>query len=155
MRWLPVTVIVIAVVAVVAGAIVLSEGQRGSPAVDPEDVGGELVMYIDGTKVDVRWEDNPSVDALKALAKGGLTVSTNLFGGFEQVGSLGKSLPSDDRRLTSSPGDIFLYGSDSIVLFFGENSWSYTPLGKIMGLPDQTITDLLDRPTAKITFMIV
>ncbi len=112
-------------------------------------------MYIGSTKVDVRWEDNPSVDALKALAKGGLTVSTNLYGGFEQVGSLGKSLPSDDRRLTSSPGDIFLYGSDSIVLFFGENSWSYTPLGKIMGLPDQTITDLLDRPTAKITFMIV
>ena len=112
-------------------------------------------MYIDGTKVDVRWEDNPSVDALRSLAKGGLTVTTSLYGGFEQVGSLGKSLSSDDRRLTSSPGDIFLYGSDSIVLFFGENSWSYTPLGKIVGLPDQTITDLLDRPTAKITFMIV
>lgn len=154
MRWLPVTVIVIAVVAVVAGAIVLSEGSRGSPAVDPEDVGGELVMYIDGTKVDVRWEDNPSVDALRSLAKGGLTVSTSLYGGFEQVGSLGKSLPSDDRRITSSPGDIFLYGSDSIVVFFGENSWSYTPLGKITGLSDQAVAHLLDKPASKMTFAI-
>lgn len=31
--------------------------------------------------------------------------------------------------MTTEPGDIVLYNSNSIVLFYGSNTWSYTKLG--------------------------
>ena len=39
------------------------------------------------------------------------------YGGFEQVGSIGSTLPSSDTRITTSPGDIVLYSSNQIVIF--------------------------------------
>lgn len=86
-------------------------------------------LRIEDTLVEVTWEDNPSVSALKEKAKGGLSLSLHLYGGFEQVGPLGFSLPSQDRRLTTEPGDIMLYESNQIVLFYGSNTWEYTKLG--------------------------
>lgn len=55
-------------------------------------------------------EDNPSVTAFKELLKdGGLTIEFSQYGGFEQVGPIGKDLPKDDVQTTTSPGDIVLY----------------------------------------------
>jgi len=34
------------------------------------------------------------------------------YGGFEQVGSIGATLPSADNRITTIPGDIVLYSSN-------------------------------------------
>ena len=33
--------------------------------------------------------------------------------------------------MNTNPGDIVLYSSNQLVVFFGNNSWSYTKLGKI------------------------
>ena len=54
-----------------------------------------------------------------------------MYGGFEQVGSIGSTLPSADTRITTNPGDIVLYSSNQIVLFYDSNTWSYTKLGHI------------------------
>lgn len=56
------------------------------------------------------------------------------YGGFEQVGSLPESIVSNDVQITTSPGDIALYSGNSIVIFFGTNSWAYTKLGHIEGV---------------------
>ena len=54
------------------------------------------------------------------------------YGGFEQVGSLGSSLPRNDEQTTTDFGDIVLYSGDQIVIFYGPNSWAYTRLGHIL-----------------------
>lgn len=77
----------------------------------------KLTLKIDGIEVDVIWSDNDSVRALKNLAKDGLTINMSKYGGFEQVGSIGSTLPSADTRITTNPGDIVLYSSNQIVLF--------------------------------------
>jgi hypothetical protein len=80
----------------------------------------------------VEWEDNESVEALKELCQEGpLTIRMSMYGGFEQVGSIGQSLPRDDSRTTTQAGDIVLYSGDQIVVFYGSNSWAYTRLGHI------------------------
>ena len=89
----------------------------------------EIAFKIDETAVEVVWENNPSTETLKELSKDGLSVSMRMYGGFEQVGSLGATLPSNDKQLTTQPGDIVLYQSNQIVIFYGSNSWSYTKLG--------------------------
>ena len=90
-----------------------------------------LIMKIGDREVDVAWEDNDSVKELKNLASSGLTIEMSMYGGFEQVGPIGRNIARDDKQTTTAPGDIVLYSGDSIVLFYGSNSWSYTRLGKI------------------------
>ena len=101
-----------------------------------------LVLKKDNTEVDVFWADNNSVKALKELAKDGLTINMNKYGGFEQVGSLGKTLPSADTRITTTAGDIVLYSSNQIVIFYDSNTWEYTKLGHI-SLSKSELVDLL------------
>ena len=54
-----------------------------------------------------------------------------MYGDFEQVGSLGADITSDDVQMTTEPGDIVLYNGNQIVIFYGSNSWAYTKLGKL------------------------
>ena len=109
---------------------------------EDETVNMKLTLKIDGIEVDVIWADNDSVKALKNLAKDGLTINMSKYGGFEQVGSIGSTLPSADTRITTIPGDIVLYSSNQIVLFYDSNTWSYTKLGHI-NLSKSELTDLL------------
>ena len=64
----------------------------------------ELTLKIDDIEVDVIWADNDSVRALKNLAKDGLTINMNKYGGFEQVVSIGSTLLSANSRITINPG---------------------------------------------------
>lgn len=68
---------------------------------------------------------------LERLEEGDITYSADDYGGFEKVGELGFSLPSQDERITTAPGDVVLYQGDSIVIFYGSNSWAYTRIGSI------------------------
>ena len=112
-----------------------------------------MVLKIAGTEVPVTWEDNASVKELKELAANGLTISMSMYGGFEQVGPIGQRITSSDKQTTTSTGDIVLYSSSQIVIFYGSNSWSYTRLGKI-DLPDDKVKELLSQGDVTITLEI-
>nr|WP_288348416.1 cyclophilin-like fold protein [uncultured Anaerostipes sp.] len=87
-------------------------------------------MTIADTEIKVAWENNPSVKALEEMCRDGeLTIQMSRYGGFEQVGSIGKSLPRKDVQTKTSPGDIVLYSGSQMVMFYGSNSWAYTRLG--------------------------
>ena len=90
-----------------------------------------LVLKIDNQEVNVYWMDNNSAKELKKLAQDTLTITLEKYGDFEQFGSIGHILPSNDERLTANVGDIMLYQSNKIVLFYGSNTYSYTKLGHI------------------------
>ena len=111
----------------------------------------DLVLTVDGIKLDVEWENNKSVEALKSLAP--LTINTQQYGGFEQVGDIGSSLPQNDSNITTQAGDIVLYSGNSISIFYDSNTWSYTRLGKITGKTQAELKELLgkDRVTVSIT----
>ena len=104
---------------------------------------GNLTLTVDGTKLDVAWEDNASVEALKALAP--LTINMNEYGGFEQTGKIGSTIVSNDVEITTQPGDIVLYNGNQVCLYYDENTWSFTRLGRVQGLTDLELKTLLDR----------
>jgi len=112
-----------------------------------------MIMKINDEAVDVTWEENASVEELKGLAQTGLTISMSMYGGFEQVGPIGKSIVSDDKQTVTKPGDIVLYSSDKIVVFYGSNSWSYTRLGKI-NMSQNELEQLLGNGDVTITLSI-
>lgn len=67
------------------------------------------------------------------LSKGPIEIQMSDYGGFEKVGALPQSFTTSNSQITTEPGDIMLYQGNNIVIFYGTNSWSYTPLGKIDG----------------------
>ena len=103
-----------------------------------------LTMKIGDTTVTVDWEENESVAALRELVKDKpLTVQMSMYGGFEQVGSLGTSLPRNDSQTTTAAGDIVLYSGNQIVVFYGSNSWAYTRLGHVTDKTAAEMAELL------------
>ena len=90
--------------------------------------------------------------ALKELCKDApLTIQMSMYGGFEQVGSIGTRLPSNDTQTTTSAGDIVLYSSNQIVVFYGSNSWAYTKLGHITDQDAAGMASLLSNGNVTIT----
>ena len=111
-----------------------------------------LRMKIGETDVAVDWEDNESVEALKELCRDeSLTIQMSMYGGFEQVGPIGQSLPRNDSQTTTQAGDIVLYSGNQIVVFYGSNSWAYTRLGHIRDKSAQDLADLLGGGDVTIT----
>ena len=131
-----------------------SEDKLQTENTDNEEERGTtgMKLKINDEEVDVKWEDNDSVRALADLAsKGPVTVDTSLYGGFEQVGSLGTALPNDDVDIMTEPGDIVLYSGSSIVVFFGTNTWAYTRLGHIEGKSVDELRNMLGGKSAVLT----
>lgn len=110
-----------------------------------------MQMKINDTPVTVAWENNESVSTLKDLAMSGLTIQMSMYGGFEQVGSIGQRLPSHDVQTSTSAGDIVLYSSNQLVVFYGSNSWSYTRLGHITDKTSDEMRMLLSNGDVTIT----
>ena len=117
-----------------------------------EGVGTTMWMRIGDTEAQVEWEQNESVAALSALVKEApLTIAMSMYGGFEQVGSIGQALPRDDAQTTTSAGDIVLYSGSQIVVFYGSNSWSYTRLGRIVDKTSEELAALLGNGDVIVT----
>ena len=89
---------------------------------------------------------NEAVSALAGQVKAQpLTIDMSMYDDFEQVGELGTSLPAEDVQMETKPGDIMLYAGDKIVVFYGQNSWAYTPLGKIKDKTEEELAELEER----------
>lgn len=127
------------------------------PNINPNDgddlMDNKIILKIDDTTVDVTWEDNNTVKSLKVLAKNELKINMNKYSTFEQVGSLGSTLVSNDTKITTSPGDIVLYSSNQIVIFYGSNTWNYTKLGHI-NLSNDELLNLLGNKNVIVTLTL-
>ena len=112
-----------------------------------------MKLLIDNKELNVTWEDNASVKELKQLSKDKITINMHKYSTFEQVGPLGHTITSHDIEMTTSPGDIVLYSSNQIVVFFGTNTWGYTKLGHI-NLNQSELNDLLNKESVTLVFTI-
>ena len=131
----------------------ISESEKTEASDETQNDAEEYMhLFIGDTEVSVAWEDNESVSALLDLAKAGqLIIEMSMYGGFEQVGSLGSSLPRNDKQTTTESGDIVLYSGNQVVIFYGSNSWAYTRLGRITDKTVTEMTELLGNGNVAIT----
>ena len=121
----------------------------GSSQADQKREKSSMRMKINEEAVSVEWVDNASVKALQERLP--ITVKMSMYGGFEQVGSLGQSLPRNDKRITTNAGDIMLYSGNQIVIFYGSNTWAYTKLGRITNKTPSQLAEILSQSDATIT----
>ncbi len=104
----------------------------------------EMKLYIDDINLDVTWENNDSIKELMKLAKDEIIINMHEYGGFEQTGSIGKSIKRNDKQIDVVPGDIVLYNGNAISIFYNPSSWSYTRLGHI-NLNNEELNKLLNK----------
>ena len=123
----------------------------GQASVEDER-GSELRMAIGEREVTVAWEDNESTEALRDLCCASpLVIEMSPYGGFEQVGPIGQSLPANDVETETAAGDIVLYSSNQIVVFYGSNTWAYTRLGHIIDPDAAGLAELLGHEGVTLT----
>lgn len=114
-----------------------------APEEDKEEI-NKMFITINGNKLEVALAENSATAALvEILKQGDIVYTANDYGGFEKVGALGHTLPASDTDITTQAGDVILYLSNQIVLFYGSNSYSYTRLGKINGYSASELRTML------------
>lgn len=105
----------------------------------------KIKLTVNGKSFTATLEENSSAEALRQLLeKGDLSIRMNDYGDMEKVGSLGTSLPRNDRQTTTRPGDLILYLGNSFVIYYDTNSWNFTRLGRLDGVSTrQEVLELL------------
>ena len=134
------------------------EGRRFSSGATKEDVkawydtlplneeksDNKLKISVNGTELTATLEDNSSAQALTELLKqGNITVDMSDYGNFEKVGNLPQSLPKNDEKITTVPGDIILYQGNKITIYYAENTWDFTRLGHINNITQEELKAIL------------
>ena len=134
------------------------EGRRFSSGATKEDVkawydtlplneeksDNKLKISVNGTELTATLEDNSSAQALTELLKqGNITVDMNDYGNFEKVGNLPQSLPKNDEKITTVPGDIILYQGNKITIYYAKNTWDFTKLGHINNITQEELKAIL------------
>lgn len=142
------------------------EGRRFSASATKEDVkawydtlplneeksDNKLKISVNGTELTATLEDNSSAQALTELLKqGNITVDMNDYGNFEKVGDLPQSLPKNDEKITTVPGDIILYQGNKITIYYAENTWDFTKLGHINNITQEELKAILGDGNITVT----
>ena len=113
-----------------------------------------LKIEVNGNTFYADFEDNSSAKALKEkLQAGSLTLEMEDYGGFEKVGDLPFSLPTNDGNITTTAGDVILYQGNKLTIYYDTNTWNFTKVAKIRDA-DSSLKSKLGEGTVKATFTI-
>ena len=114
-----------------------------------------LNIQVGDTTLQAAWEDNSSAEALAALLEDGpITLSLHDYGNFEKVGPLPTSLPTNDTQITTEPGDVILYQSNQLTIYYDVNSWSFTRLAHIDGATTESLLEVLGDGDVEVTLSV-
>ena len=107
-------------------------------------------------KLTATLSDNSSAMAFyELLEKGPVTIKMTDYGNFEKVGPLGTKLPRNDTQITTQAGDIILYQGNQITIYYDTNSWNFTRLGKVDGVTQTELKQILGKGDVTAVFEIL
>ena len=114
-----------------------------------------LLIEANGFTFMARLADNSSAEELlEKLSQGPITVDMHDYGNFEKVGDLPWSIRQNDEQITTEPGDIILYLGKRIVIYYDQNSWDFTRIGKIEGVTTEELLEVLGEGDVTVTFSV-
>lgn len=115
----------------------------------------KLKLNINNNELTATLYKNSSTDALiDALSEGPITIHMSDYANMEKVGSLGMNLPQNNENINTEAGDLILYQGDSFVIYYSNNSWSLTRLGKIDNITQKELMEILGEGNVTVTLSI-
>ena len=113
-----------------------------------------IYAVVNGETLRIELADNSSASAFAdLLAREPLTIQMKDYGGFEKVGPLGVAIPQNNEQITTESGDVILYQGDKIAIYYAQNSWNFTRLGKVEGMNDTQLRSALGEGDVVVTFL--
>lgn len=101
------------------------------------------------------FADNSSAEALfEKLQNGDISIDMSDYSNFEKVGSLGFSLPRNDEQISTDYGDIILYQGNQLTIYYDQNSWRFTRIGKIDNITQDKLKSILGDGDVTVTLSI-
>lgn len=136
--------------------VMLLPACANSPAQDNSTKGEtEMIITFNNHSYTAKLVKNSSTEALIEMLKPGpVTVNMEDYAGMEKVGPLPKSLPQNNKQMNTSAGDVILYQGNRFVIYYGTNSWSLTPLGKIEDVTSEDLRNTLGSGDVVVTLSL-
>lgn len=117
---------------------------KTAPETTKEETEMKMNIRIGDNTLTATLAENSSAEALlEMLSEGGITINMSDYANMEKVGTLPESLPRNDERINTEAGDLILYLGNSFVIYYDENSWELTRLGKIDNITQKELKDIL------------
>lgn len=131
-----------------------TEESNQKDRINEQKTGGrQMIIEVNGQQFNAELYDNDTAAALRNRLP--MTVDMEEMNGNEKYYFMDESLPSAAENIgTIQNGDIMLYGSDCLVLFFKtfDTSYTYTRIGHIEDA--EGFSEALERGTVEISFYI-
>ena len=144
-------VLIILTILVIIGCFIFLKRDKGELNLEME----EIKLRVNGNVFTVKLEDNTSSEALlQKLKTNDLIIEMHDYGNFEKVGSLGFTLPTLDKEITTKPGDLILYQGTNLTLYYDTNTWTFTKLGEIENITKEELLNVLGDEDVTITLSI-
>ncbi|MDY6420897.1 MAG: cyclophilin-like fold protein [Succinivibrio dextrinosolvens] len=103
-----------------------------------------IFIHVNDEVLICECADNTSSGALMDKLKAGdLNLDMSDYGGFEKVADLGFSLPQNNEPMHTSAGDVILYLGKTFSIYYGQNSWNLTRIGKITNKNEAELKSIL------------
>ena len=114
-----------------------------------------ILLNVNDKVLRIKPENNSSSEAfIQKLKEGEIIVNADDYGNFEKVGDLGFSLPTNDERIVTKPGDLILYQGNQITLYYDTNTWNFTKLGEVENVTKEELKDILGNDSVKLVFSL-
>lgn len=115
----------------------------------------QMRLAVGDTEMIATMENNSSAQALRQmLERGPKTIRMRDYGGMEKVGMLGKGLPTNNKNITTEPGDLILFMGSSLVVYYEANNWNFTKLGHINDVSQEKLKTILGDGNVTITLSL-
>lgn len=115
----------------------------------------KMNVEVNGHLLTATLADNSSAKAFAELIKSEpLTIQMDDYANFEKVGKLPENLPRNDEQIRTEAGDIILYQGNQITIYYDENTWNFTRIGKIDNITQAELKEILGTGSVSVTFSL-
>ena len=115
----------------------------------------QILIQVGENCLEAVLAENSSAQALmEMLEKEPLRIHMQDYANMEKVGPIGRKLPTNDEYIHVSSGDLILYQSNSLVIYYDTNAWSFTRLGKIENADAKQLRSILGKKDVDVVLSL-
>lgn len=116
----------------------------------------KIKLIIGSNELTATLENNSSSQALiNRLKEGEITIQMSDYAGMEKVGTLEFDLPQNNKNIKTEAGDLILYQGNNFVIYYYNNNWSLTKLGKIDNISQKELINILGEGNVIVTLSLI
>ena len=104
----------------------------------------QITLKINNKTLTATLEDNKTTkELINKLKEKEVELKMNDYNNMEKVGKLNFTLPKEEKKIKTKPGDIILYQNNFFVIYYDENEWELTKLGTIDNITKEELKSIL------------